>query len=54
MSFMRIDIIADLILLDMVDFDMILGMHWLLPHHVILDYHAKTVTLVCLDLPQLV
>ncbi|XP_070050504.1 uncharacterized protein [Nicotiana tomentosiformis] len=29
----------------MIDFDVILGMDWLSPYHVILDYHAKTVTL---------
>ncbi|XP_070044551.1 uncharacterized protein, partial [Nicotiana tomentosiformis] len=34
------------LLLDMVDFDVILGMDWLSPYHAILDYHAKTVTLV--------
>ncbi|XP_070035924.1 uncharacterized protein, partial [Nicotiana tomentosiformis] len=33
------------LLLDMVDFDVILGMDWLSPYHAILDYHAKTVTL---------
>ncbi|XP_070029038.1 uncharacterized protein [Nicotiana sylvestris] len=36
---------VDLLLLDMVDFDVILGMDWLSPCHAILDYHAKTVTL---------
>ncbi|XP_070025180.1 uncharacterized protein [Nicotiana sylvestris] len=36
---------VDLILLDMVDFDVILGMDWLSPYHAILDCHAKTVTL---------
>ncbi|XP_070045227.1 uncharacterized protein [Nicotiana tomentosiformis] len=30
----------------MVDFDVILGIDWLSPYHAILDYHAKTVTLV--------
>ncbi|XP_070046053.1 uncharacterized protein [Nicotiana tomentosiformis] len=34
---------VDLLLLDMVDFDVILGMDWLSPYHAILDYHAKTV-----------
>ncbi|XP_070017143.1 uncharacterized protein [Nicotiana sylvestris] len=43
----------DLTLLDMVDFDIILGMDWLSPYHAILDYHAKTVTLALLDLPRL-
>lgn len=54
MIFMGRDIVADLILLDMVDFDVILGMDWLSPYHVILDCYAKTVTLSCPDLPQLV
>ncbi|XP_019244257.1 PREDICTED: uncharacterized protein LOC109224125, partial [Nicotiana attenuata] len=30
-------------LLDMVDFDVIMGMDWLSPYHAILDCHAKTV-----------
>ncbi|XP_070036079.1 uncharacterized protein [Nicotiana tomentosiformis] len=37
---------VDLLLLSMVDFDVILVMYWLSPSHAILDYHAKTVTLV--------
>lgn len=45
---------ANLILLDMVDFDMILGMDQLSPYHAILDCHAKTVTLSCPNMPQLV
>ncbi|XP_070005131.1 uncharacterized protein [Nicotiana sylvestris] len=44
---------ADLLLLDMVDFDVILGMNWLSPYHAILDCHAKTVTLALVDLPHL-
>ena len=36
---------VDLIILGMVDFDVILGMDWLSPYHVVLDYNAKTVTL---------
>ncbi|XP_070039992.1 uncharacterized protein [Nicotiana tomentosiformis] len=43
----------DLLFLSMVDFDVILGMHWLSPYHAIIDCHAKTVTLVMLYLPQL-
>ena len=45
---------ADLILLDMLDFDVILGMDWLSPYHAILDCYAKTVTLAYPGLPQLV
>ncbi|XP_070004679.1 uncharacterized protein [Nicotiana sylvestris] len=33
---------ANLLLLSMVDFDVILGMDWLLPNYAILDCHAKT------------
>ena len=36
---------VDLIILDMVDFDVILGMTWLSPNFAILDCNAKTVTL---------
>ncbi|XP_070036495.1 uncharacterized protein [Nicotiana tomentosiformis] len=36
---------ADLLLLSMVDFDIILGMDWLSPYHAILDCYAKTVAL---------
>ncbi|XP_070044999.1 uncharacterized protein [Nicotiana tomentosiformis] len=43
----------DLLLLDMVDFDVILGMDWLSPYHVILDCHVKTVTLALPGLPRL-
>ncbi|XP_070019487.1 uncharacterized protein [Nicotiana sylvestris] len=43
---------VDFFLLDMVDFDVILGMDWLSPYHEILDCHAKTVTLALLDLPH--
>ncbi|XP_070025710.1 uncharacterized protein [Nicotiana sylvestris] len=44
---------VDLLLLDMVDFDVILGMDWVSPYHAILDCHAKMVTLALLGLPQL-
>ncbi|XP_070017919.1 uncharacterized protein [Nicotiana sylvestris] len=44
---------VDLLLLDMVDFDVILGMDWLSPFHAILDCHAKTVTLALSGLPRL-
>ncbi|XP_070029163.1 uncharacterized protein [Nicotiana sylvestris] len=36
---------AELLLLDMIDFEVILGMDWLSPYHTVLDFHAKTVTL---------
>ncbi|XP_070008780.1 uncharacterized protein [Nicotiana sylvestris] len=44
---------VDLLLLDMIDFDIILGMDWLSPYHAILDCHAKTVTLALPGLPRL-
>ncbi|XP_070040761.1 uncharacterized protein [Nicotiana tomentosiformis] len=44
---------ADLLLLDMTDFKVILGMDWLSPYHSILDCHAKTVTLAMPELPRL-
>lgn len=43
---------VDLLLLDMVDFDIILGMDWMSPYHAILDCHAKTVTLAMPGLPR--
>ncbi|XP_070045467.1 uncharacterized protein [Nicotiana tomentosiformis] len=44
---------VDILLLDMVDIDVILGMDWLSPYYAILDYHAKTVTLAMSGLPGL-
>ena len=44
---------AYLLLLDMVDFNIILGMDWLSPYHAIFDCHAKTVTLALPGLPRL-
>ncbi|XP_070022021.1 uncharacterized protein [Nicotiana sylvestris] len=44
---------ADILLLDMIDFEVILGMDWLSPYDAILDCHAKTVTLAMPKLPRL-
>ncbi|XP_070032184.1 uncharacterized protein [Nicotiana tomentosiformis] len=44
---------ADLLLLSMVNFEIILGMDWLSPYHTILDCYAKTVTLAMPGLPRL-
>ncbi|XP_070045365.1 uncharacterized protein [Nicotiana tomentosiformis] len=44
---------VDLLLLDMVDFEVILGMDWLSPYHAILDCYAKTVTLAMPEFPRL-
>lgn len=45
---------VDLIILEMVDFDVILGMTWLSPNFTILDCNAKTVTLAKLRIDLLV
>ena len=42
---------VDLIILDMVDFDVILGIDWLSHYHTIMDYFAKTITLVMPGVP---
>ncbi|XP_070020658.1 uncharacterized protein [Nicotiana sylvestris] len=52
-TFCGFETIADLLLLDMTDFEVILGMDWLSPYHAILDCHAKTVILVMTELPRL-
>ncbi|XP_070002380.1 uncharacterized protein [Nicotiana sylvestris] len=44
--------IVDLLLLNMVDFDIILGMDWLSPHYATLDCHAKTVMLPMPGIPR--
>lgn len=36
---------VELIILDMVDFLIILGMDWLSPYYIVLDCHAKMITL---------
>ncbi|XP_070022022.1 uncharacterized protein [Nicotiana sylvestris] len=44
---------SDLLLLDIINFEVILGMDWLSPYHVVLDCHAKTVLLVIPGLQRL-
>ena len=44
-TFVGINTHVDLVILEMVDFDVILGMTWLSPNFSILDCNAKTVTL---------
>ncbi|XP_070045114.1 uncharacterized protein [Nicotiana tomentosiformis] len=44
---------VDFLLLNMVDFDVILGVNWLSPFHAILDCHDKIVMLVMPGLPRL-
>ena len=45
MTFMGRNTPVDLVILEVVDFDVILGMTWLSPNFAILDCNAKTVTL---------
>ncbi|XP_070005643.1 uncharacterized protein [Nicotiana sylvestris] len=44
---------VDLLLLDMIDFEVILCMDWLSPYHAVLGCHAKTVSLAMPGLPRL-
>ena len=44
-TFLESNTHVDLVILEMVDFDVILGMTWLSPQFAILDCNAKTVTL---------
>ncbi|XP_070031845.1 uncharacterized protein [Nicotiana tomentosiformis] len=44
---------VDLLLLDIVDFDAVLGMDWLSPYHDVLDCHAKMMTLAMPELPRI-
>ncbi|XP_070058057.1 uncharacterized protein [Nicotiana tomentosiformis] len=43
----------DFLLLDITDFEIILGLNYLSPYHAILDCHAKTVTLAMPEFPRL-
>ena len=38
------ELLADLVLLDVIDFDVILGMDWLVQHYASLDYREEVVT----------
>ncbi|XP_070013295.1 uncharacterized protein [Nicotiana sylvestris] len=44
---------VDLLLLDITDFEVILGMDWLSPYHTVLYFHAKTIILAMLEFPRL-
>ncbi|XP_070003448.1 uncharacterized protein [Nicotiana sylvestris] len=44
---------ADLLLLDMTDFEVILDMDWLSQYHIVLDCHTKAVTVAMPELPRL-
>ena len=43
----------DLVILDMADFDIILGMTWLSPYYVVLSFNMKFVTLKILGRKKL-
>ncbi|XP_070008379.1 uncharacterized protein [Nicotiana sylvestris] len=53
MTFCGYETKADLLFLDMTNFEVIRGMDWLSPYHAVLDCHAKTVTLAMPELPRL-
>ncbi|XP_069148148.1 uncharacterized protein [Solanum lycopersicum] len=50
-TLMGYDTHAYLMVLDMIDFDVILGMDWLSSYHAILNCHAKTITLAMPGIP---
>ncbi|XP_015081239.1 uncharacterized protein LOC107024791 [Solanum pennellii] len=50
-TLMGYDTHADLKVLDMIDFDVILGMDWLSSYHAILNCHAKAITLAMPGIP---
>ena len=50
-TLMGYDTHADLKVLEMIDFDVILGMYWLSSYHAILNSHAKTITLAMPGIP---
>lgn len=54
MTVQDFDTHVDLIMLDMVDFDGILGMDWLSHYHVVLDNFDKTVTFSMPNIPPFV
>lgn len=47
------DIWVDLIILDLNNFDVILGLDCLTPYHVVLDFTTKTITLEMPNAPKL-
>ncbi|XP_070041484.1 uncharacterized protein [Nicotiana tomentosiformis] len=53
MTFYGFETRVDLLLLDITDFEIILGMEWFSLYHLVLDCHAKTVTLAMPELPRL-
>lgn len=51
--FMGFQTQVDLIILDMIDFNIILRMTWVSPYHAILNYNAKTMTLEVPEMDKL-
>ena len=47
----EVDTLYDLILIEMMDFDVILGMDWLASCHATVDYYSKVVKFEVLDGP---
>lgn len=46
-----VDTYADLIILDMLNFDVVLGIDWLAHYHTVMDCFAKTITLAMPGIP---
>ena len=52
-TFVGREILVDLLVLDMIDFDVILDMNCLDPYHVVLDCFARTVTLALVGVTRI-
>ncbi|KAF3630477.1 hypothetical protein FXO37_28466 [Capsicum annuum] len=52
MTFSGHETLVDLLVLDINDFDVILGMDWLAPYHTIIDFYAKIMSLASPALPK--
>lgn len=50
----KIKLLADLILLDLQNFDVILGMHWLATYYAKVDFYIKEVTINILNQSEFV
>ena len=46
------ELLADLVLLDVIDFDIILGMDWLSQHYTIVDFLRKEVIFIILNVEE--
>lgn len=51
--FMGYKTLADFIILDIKEFDIILGITWLSPDYSILDYYGKIITIMILGMEKL-